>query len=136
MIGNTPLPVYSTDLVVIVSMHRFRISGCGMIARLSSPSQVCSRSCLGGVRSPFLMRLLCQIAPRVYYLGAAPSEARPANLFKLLLILLYVEVRLSVRAAAHRDKKIKPFPQPRRAGVLGGSDYSESASESASSIAS
>ena len=57
--------------------------------------------------------------PQSLFIGPAPSEARPANLFMLLLILLYVEVKLSVRAAAHRDKKIKPFPQPRRAGVLG-----------------
>ena len=52
------------------------------------------------------------------FIVPAPSVARPANLFKLLLILLYVAAKLSVRAAAHRDKKIKPTPpSPEGLGV-------------------
>jgi hypothetical protein len=50
------------------------------------------------------------------FIVPAPSVARPWNVFKLLLILLYVAAKLSVRALAHEDKKKCRSPRPEGRG--------------------
>jgi hypothetical protein len=90
MIGIAPLPVYSTDLVVIVSMNRHRISGCGMISRPTSPSQVCSRSCLGGVRSPFLLRILYNNHSGAFSLSFRPRAKRGLRTYSDCYLYCYM----------------------------------------------